>query len=944
VRIAILGDVQVLEGDTAIEVSGTRQRALLALLAVHAGTTLSDHRILEELWGDSLPDNPSNALQKRISELRKIVGADRLLRRSDGYVLDVPRRDIDLFEFEDQIERGRRALDAGSIVDASESLTAALSCWRGDPLAEFADLPFARATAARLEDLRWAAIEDRVEADLAMGCHHEVASELHALVDEQPLRERLIGQLMVSLYRSGRQTDALRAFSEARERLGDELGLEPGPELRALELAILNHDPGLDAPPGPAGPPRVGNLPAQVSTFVGRDADFAQLVEALRDNRLVTLTGPGGSGKTRLALEVGRHLSDTTPDGVWLAELAPLADGAAVDNTTALALGAHDTGEPLTPLERLLARLRDREAVVILDNCEHVLDSAAAVAGAVLGACPDVRLIATSREPLTIDGETQQPVPPLPIEAATRLFGLRAASVRPDFTLDESVRDDVEHVCAQLDGLPLAIELAAARVKALPVGQISARLHDRFRLLSGGNRDAPDRHRTLRAAVEWSHELLFHEEKVAFRTLSVFPATFDLPAAEAVCTAAGIPTEDVIDVLAHLVDKSLLVAAEGRYRLLETLRHFGDEQLAVHDERASASAAHAAHFLAIASAAESHIFAPEQVEWLDLLDQEIDNLRAAMRWAATHDPARALDAIATLAPAAWLRGHRQEARQVIEHLLEQRAGDRTLATCRALRWSSHLADDSQPAGEIAGSPRALSLAEDRSATALALAAELHDAAELAHCQRQHATTLVRRAVYAGETSGLEEATELAAQSEAGFRDLGDPWGEAIAVVVAMFGGLAGGDLQGTAALCARVWPLVERAGDRFLIERIYFVQALLAEVTGDAAKAEELHASGLAVSRELGFPEGIAAHRRRAPGATDADSGTDPAESVSPDELYSVAASKAAGAHEAVAAGDLDRGEQLYQEALAIYESQGDSEARTRILTGLDDIRQRRDT
>ena len=340
-RIRLLGPVSVTDGDAVVVVRGAKERALLALLAVHVGRVVSDDRILEELWSDQLPAKPANALQKRVSELRKLVGSGRVVRRGEGYLLDVGADDVDVLAFEHCVIEGRKALMAGDAASASRSLGAALALWEGPALAELADLPFARAEAARLEELRLSVVEDRVDAELVLGCHDALAGELPAIVAEHPLRERLRAQLMLALYRSGRQAEALRTYQEARQVLAEELGLDPGPELQALEASILAQDPALAAPDSQ---PAIGNVPARVTSFVGREDELSFVTDRLTSHRLVTLTGPGGAGKTRLALEVAGGCVGALPGGVWVAELAPLVDGVAVPETLATAVGAPRRG------------------------------------------------------------------------------------------------------------------------------------------------------------------------------------------------------------------------------------------------------------------------------------------------------------------------------------------------------------------------------------------------------------------------------------------------------------------------------------------------------------------------------------------------------------------------------------------------------------------------
>ena len=649
VRYALLGPVEVHDdAGRALEVGGARLLALLARLALDPGRIVTVDALVDSLWGETPPGGAINALQSLVSRLRRALGAPGLIESQPaGYRLVARAEDVDAHRFERLATEGRRTLAAGAPGRASEVLTEGLDLWRGPALAGVADAPFAAVPASRLADLRLAAMEDRAEAEIALGHHADVLPELMALARQHPLRDRLAALLVTALHRTGRQVDALAAYERARGALADELGLDPGPELAAAHLAVLRGAPDVPAPPTTDEPQ--GNLRAQLTSFVGREVGVAEVGKLLADGRLVTLVGPGGSGKTRLAVESAARLTDRPPDGVWLVELAGVADPAEVFSATLaavaqdaplLAAAASRPGRTRDATERLLDQLRPRRLLLILDNCEHLVDAAARLADAVLASCPSVRILTTSREPLGITGEALYPVPPLalPVPGATadealpysalRLFADRAAAVRPGFTVDAGNVADVIEICRRLDGLPLAIELAAARMRALTVGQLADRLDDRFRLLTGGSRAALPRHRTLRAVVEWSWELLTADEAVLARRLAVFAGSATLPAIERICGPA-----DPMDLLAALVDKSLVVVVEDggvRYRMLETIRAYAAERLAESGDAERVRAAHAAYYLALAEEAEPHLRGTDQLVWLARLTEDHDNITTAL--------------------------------------------------------------------------------------------------------------------------------------------------------------------------------------------------------------------------------------------------------------------------------------------------------------------------
>ncbi|MFF9818221.1 BTAD domain-containing putative transcriptional regulator [Streptomyces sp. NPDC014006] len=638
-RFGILGPSEILTDDgTPLSPGGPRPRALLTLLLLDAGRAVPADRLLDGLYGAEPPAGAANALQSQISRLRRRLSPHTAIEAvGAGYRLAVDPGAVDAHRFARLAAEGRAALAAGDHPRAAAVLRDALALWRGPALP---DLPDAHAERTRLEELRLAVVQDRVEADLGGGGGAELVPELRALVAEHPLSERLYGQLMRALHAGGRPAEALTVFEEARGVLADELGADPSPELSALHLDLLRARPGAPARP---------RLPAQLTRFIGREEELARIAEASAASRLVTLTGPGGVGKTRLALEAAR----TAPD-VCLVELAPLADGERIPYAVLAALGVRDGFRaPATDAtDRLLAALEDRAVLLVLDNCEHLIEAAARTAALLLGACPGVRVLATSRESLGITGEVLVPVPPLPEEPAVRLLLDRARAVRPDVDGDHA---RVPEICRALDGLPLAIELAAARLRTLSPPELAERLHDRFRLLARGDRAKAPRHRTLRAVVEWSWELLDAQERELASRLTVFRGGATLDAVAAVC---AVPYPE--DVLASLVEKSFVEVSGGRYRMLETIRAFAAEELAGGAGDLTAVAglrdAHAAYFLQLAERAQPYLRGGEQLPWLARLAAEHENLDAALRRLTDTAPHEALRLMAALTWFRRLRG------------------------------------------------------------------------------------------------------------------------------------------------------------------------------------------------------------------------------------------------------------------------------------------------
>ncbi len=658
----ILGPLQIAGAPAP---GGPKQRALLALLLVHANEPVSRDAIVEELWPNGRPTTAQHAVQVYVSRLRKALAERRAEIRTEGggYRLAVEPSSVDAYLFEQRFAESRAALANGDAAAADATLTAALELWRGPALLDVRFESFAQGEIGRLDELRLAAIESRVEARLRLGRHLELVPELDALVEAEPLRERLRAQLMLALYRSGRQAQALEVYRDAARVLRDELGLEPTAELRRLETAVLNQDPEL-AGDGAA----VASLPIPATPLVGREREVDELLALVRGSaRLVTLTGPGGIGKTRLALETAGRLGGDFPGGVHFVGLASVAEPALVLPTVGHELELPDVdADPLTGIVR---RLRERRVLLVLDNFEHVAGAAPSVA-ALLAACAGLAVMATSRTPLRLSGEQEYDVPPLDEASALQLFARRAQAVRRDFQLTAASEPAVAELCERLDRLPLAIELAAARSRSLAPEEMLESL-SRLELAAAGSRDLPRRQRTLRAAIAWSETLLSAPEGDVFRRLGVFADGFDREAAAAVAGAG-------IDDLELLAEQSLVRrdSGERRFWMLATIREYALERLDAAGAMEATRQAHAEHFLVLAETADRELReGGDQSRWLDVLEREHDNIRAALAWAAA-DPPVTLRLAGALAAFWAVRGHVREGRGRLEAALGHPGADR----------------------------------------------------------------------------------------------------------------------------------------------------------------------------------------------------------------------------------------------------------------------------
>ncbi|GGX44134.1 AfsR/SARP family transcriptional regulator [Streptomyces chryseus] len=858
-RFEVLGPLNVTTDDgSPVAVPEPKVRALLACLLVHHGRPVAVDRLIDDLWGeDAAPGNPGNTrntLQTKVSQLRRTLekaepGARALVEYGPaGYALRVADEAVDAARFGALTARARARDTAGGVGQRMKvALFAdALSLWRGDvAYAEFRDAPFVRAEATRLEEQRLTVAEELAELRLELGEHSLLADELAGPVALHPLRERLRAVHIRALYRAGRPTEALDAYHDLKQRLADELGLDPGAELTALHQAVLEQAPALAAPkPIPsttaasvdARPPRT-NLPAPVTTLVGRDDVVARVCALAGDARLVTLTGPGGVGKTRLALEAAARLTDAFAEGVWLVELAGARSGeaASVVESVAAALGIRDDTPRDgitalgTTLDRLAEAMGHRRLLLVLDNCEHVVEPVADLAEQLLRRAPHLHIIATSQEPLAIAGETLDTVAPLAEADAVRLFAARAAAAAPGFVLDEGNTEAVALICRRLDGIPLALELAATRVRALGVHALADRLHDRFRLLNQARRDAPARQRTLRAVIDWSWELLTAPERSVLRRLAVFWGGFVLDAAEEVCAAEDVRTDDVLDVLTRLVDRSLVVPVEdvydtyvARYRMLESVTAYCRERLEEADESLPVRLRHASHFADLLERAERGLYGGDQRRWLRRIDSEAANVRTALDTAVEQgDAALALRLVNAMSWYWFLRGRLGEACRTLDLALGCAGGParaRADAGARRAAFALLTGDDSLLGENFeAADPRARLLLE------------------YARCGFE----------------GMEVRDAPLDTMLAEFRSAGDRWGVAAVLNARATRASYQGDLPALRAGAEESAALFGELGDRWGQLRSSEHLGVLAEIAGSYEEAAHLHQEGVRSAQEL---------------------------------------------------------------------------------------------
>ncbi|MEV1025475.1 BTAD domain-containing putative transcriptional regulator [Streptomyces sp. NPDC050264] len=855
-----------------IGVPEVKVRTLLAVLLAQEGQSVSVDRLVEELWGARPPANPANSTQAKVSQLRRAIGRERVVLQGGGYRLVLEDAEIDAAAFRGMVERTRSVPDAGGRVQLLER---ALELWRGSAFADFADAEFARGPAGQLEELRLVAREEWAVARLELGQHGLVAAELGALVAAHPLRERLRGLQMRALYGAGRQSEALTSYERLREVLAGELGVDPSPELASLHTAILRQDhrdhqdlrvlmgrpEGAGASGAGAGA-RGGGLPDPGTPLVGRGPALRVLARLLGGHRLVTLTGPGGVGKTRLALETARQASGADAgagagaDGVWLVEFAGVrGDADDLAGAVAAALGLHD--EPARgrgPTQRLVDALRERRGLLVLDNCEHVVDAAAELTYTLLRAAPLLRILATSQEPLGLAsaGEAVHVVEPLAPADAIALFTARAVASAPGF---DPARDPdaIAEICRRLDGIPLALELAATRVRALGAAELAARIDDRFRVLGqrGGLRGAPARQRTLRAMIDWSWELLGAPERIVLRRLAVHHDGCTPRAAEAVCAGGGVERADVLDVVARLVDRSLVVAVDTpagpRYRLLESVSAYALERLEEMGDTDAVRDRHLRYYLSLAEQAAPRLRDGGQRDWLLRLDAESGNLRYALATATRDDPAAAARLASALAWWWLLRGRLTEAYRALSGVADRVQADGV----RGNRVQADRVQADRLQEPASGELRVLHAAFGL-LTGAAAPIEAPDTG--AGPASSSAQWLYAYGLFNG---GDPDACGRHLDAHPPHPD--DPWSGAAALALRSLHALIRGDLDTVRRDGMRSADLFRQLGDRWGELQTVQPLAALAEIKGSYAEAERLGQEGLRIAEELGLATEVSA-------------------------------------------------------------------------------------
>ncbi|MFJ8764365.1 BTAD domain-containing putative transcriptional regulator [Streptomyces clavifer] len=846
-RYGVLGPLAVWDAEgRPVRVPEAKVRALLANLLVHDGGPVPADRLIEDLWASKPPGGATNTLQTKISQLRRVLGREQVVREPTGYRLRLADDMVDALEFQELAERARAHREPAVRADLFAD---ALALWRGPAYADVAESLFARGEITRLEELRLGVVEDHVELRLALGEHTALAAELGTLVAQNPLRERLRMVHMRALYRAGRQGDALQSFQDLRRELAEELGASPGPEASALHEAILRQEPQL-ATPAFGAPSCRTNLPTPLTALIGRREAVDQVLSRLApgtNTRLITLTGLGGVGKTRLAIAAARDAAGQFADGVWLVELAGLGPTSAPDDIAErviTTLSLCDTAATEPDLDDLVGWLcqavADKQLLLLLDNCEHLIEPVAVLANAVLSAVPTAHLLLTSQEALDIPGEVVHPVPPLALpkhtdpqtvarSSAVELFVERASAAAPGFVLNTDNAAAVSAVCRRLDGIPLALELVAPRLRTLSPHELAARLDDRFAQPDVRVRGLPDRQQTLRGMLDWSWQLLTADERTVLRRLVVHADGCVMRSAQAVSADGGLPAGRIPDLLARLVDRSLVVREGDRFRLLESVAAYCAERLAEAGEESVVRMRFVRHCTELAERENERLRGPDQRSCLERLNAETVNLRRALDHAVTQGAVGyAVRLVNALAWYWFLRGRLTEARRSLRAALAADGGAASAARLTARVWLAGM----ELRTSQTGAPEAPA-DED-------LTAGVEDPVLRARLQWFVGTGLTGRGHH-------REGRQLVEASLVGARAARDRWGEAAALVELASHSPA---QDGSAELGA---ALFREIGDPWGRLRATRSLALVAEREGDRVRTERLHREGLLMAEELGL-------------------------------------------------------------------------------------------
>jgi predicted ATPase/DNA-binding SARP family transcriptional activator/tetratricopeptide (TPR) repeat protein len=832
--VAVLGAVEVRRDGVLVPVPVGKTTELLVRLALDAGAPVRTDLLVEDLWGEPVE---RNTLQSKVSRLRSALGGRDLVPGSgDAYRLVVDRSAIDAFRVVELAAGAAAARTAGDAALAVDRANEGLGLFRGEALVDAGD--WAHPHRARLDEVRMGLLEDLMAARLDLGSGGEVVGELGSLVERNPLREGPWALLITALYRAGRQAEALAAYTRVRTLLRDQLGIEPGARLRALERQVLQQSPMLG--PATEGPPVAvpGNLPTIAASFVGRETDTRELASLLGSHRLVTVVGPAGVGKTRLAIEAGRGLS--AAGGVWLVRLE--AVGPAVDLSQLVAETLHVAGGRRSLLERLAGA----ETVLVLDNCEHLVVGVAELVGSLLVAVPHLRIVATSQVPLGVDAECVDPIEPLTSEHSVTLFVGRARAMRRHLVLDADTTALVEEVCRSLDGLPLAIELAAARVRSLSVRDIARRLDDRFALLADPTSGRPPRSRALASAIAWSYDLLFPDDQRGLWALACFPGGASLDATQRVLVALGVPVASVLDTISRLVARSMValdVAPDGsvRYRMLDSIRAYAMDRLQEAGQAEVGAAAHAAWCADTAAWCDAHVRGERQTECLSIARAERANIDAALAWCSAHHPELGA-VIANGFGWTWVV-----------------LGDGTAGAARirgAVAPSTPARDRAAGlliAGWLEASAGNVDRAEADLRSALDLADGLGDAVLRADTERH-------RAFLGIQQGSPQDVLACAAASLATYRPLSLPWETAGALILAAYGWLMMGDTAIATECATEATDLLAPIGDSWALVHAGALLGGIAQAEHRFDDASAAFTRAALESRRLGFVGQAALH------------------------------------------------------------------------------------